>query len=458
MNPQKLQTTFLGLCRDYAKAGEVFGSEEHRDKKSCTFTLICRAVRLELVYQLRGIAGAPPSTLYCRVYPDKNCPIFLHLPEVLALTGSEDYRACYFPYIETEQRMRDCFRALTDILSDHLPALEKLGISGDDRALLERAIRASGVDTMDPDLILQNGSNEQVGYLMARQFQEVGFVTRHTDFAPWNFYLHGQPEKALSAYQKRNDLTLYERSLCRFLETPEGKGFVPMPPECFAKGDMEAVTVGKQDGLTLFKCMFALYPICAAAGCLLMGVIQLISSYGTLCWFGAPWYMGLLLGGLPALFGGIALRRQIIPLINRKTSRQQLDFDDILNPSPAMEKFAIGAFLVALGFSVFFGVMMGSSAVRLYEDYGTKSDSVFESTRFEYGDIDAIYYISARHNEYGGRIDRASYVIALEDGTLIDLDGYTTVEKTEREALPIFEERGIPLFKVDSDLDLPGEL
>ena len=456
MKPKNLRNAFLRLCQEYAKQPQVLGTEIEQNKKSCAFNLFYRNVKLQLVYHSGSSVSIAPSVLYCRVFPDKNCPLYLHIPQLLPLLEIEDYRACYFPYIESHSRMEACFAALTEFWEKLYPILETLASAGKDRDLLEKHLLSFEIDGLNPEEVLSAGSEQQNMFLYIQRKQDPAFVVRFTKWSPWEKYLDGKLKKAASAYKKQKDLLIYEQGLCAFLETPAAKSFVPIKPECYAAKDLRAVTKGQDDGLSLFIGMLVLYPVCAALGCLLMGLNQIISAYGTLCWLGAPWYEGFMLGGLPAIFGGIALRRQLMPIWNRKTSRQQLEFDDIINSSSAVEKFAMGAFVVATALTLFFGVMMANGSVRLYDTYGDLDDGLFGREKFYYEQIDAIYHIQARYNDYGDRIEYGSYVIAMEDGRLIDLYGNTDEETSRKEALPIFEKMGIAVIELDSDRDLPG--
>ena len=457
MKPDKLKAEFLRLCRRELRLGDPLGTEEGQEKKAVTFALLYPTAKLELVYRFGTVAASVTSTLYCRVYPDKNSPLYLHLPQILPLLEVEDYRACYFPFIENSQRMAECLAALTKILEPLLPKLEKLGRDGGDRALLTRWIKSVVSPDTDPERVLRRDSDEYRAFLWLMAVQEEGWICRYTQFGPWQRYVFGEPEKALSQYRKKKDLTEYELGLCAFLEKPEGKAFRPMPPECFAQKDMKEVSAGKDDFGTIVKCVLVVYALCAVAGCLVMGLVQLISAWGTVCWFGAPWWSGFILGGLPAVFGGIALRRRIIPLVCGKKAKQKLEFDDITNATPFAEKLAAVTFALSLCATVFFGAMMSGDVIRLYESHGQYTPETFCFQEFEYSEIVAVYHIDARHNMDGDRIDRASYVIVLEDGTVIDLDGYATVKQTEKKVLPLLERYEIDIIELDSDRDLPGE-
>lgn len=454
MKPRLIQEEFMRLCKEYSMQPDLLGTTQNRDKTGIVFSLVFHNVKLDLVYRIKASAGVPPSVLYCRVYPNKNSPVYLHLPQLLPLLGMDDFRACYFPYIETTQRMQACFQNLTDFIDAVLPTLKHTAAKGNEQTLLHRHIGCIAND-MQPEAILSNGTPEQEGFLMIQKVQDTGFIARFTEWGPWKDYIMGFPEKALIKYRKQKDLLPYEQKLCAFISTSEGQTFVPMPPDCCAQKDMLAVTSGKDDGGTLFKGMLYLYLVLSPIACLLILLFQLISAYGTLCWLGPPWYMGFLIAGLPSLFGGIAFRRKLIPFINRKTAKKQLDFDDIVNSSAGVDLFAKIVFIIATICSLVFGALMATETVRLYDNYVEYPTSLLRKKTFTYSQIEAVYYIESRYNDYDERINRDSYVIALDNGYLLDLDGYTSVKKTEQKVLPILKKHGIQIIPLDSDRDLP---
>ena len=106
MDVTALKEEFMALCRPLADRPEFVHTEFEAGKKACAFSMLLRASRIELVYCWKWEVLAPPSVLFCRVYLNKNVPLFLHLPELICELGEEDFRTCYFPCIESVQRMR----------------------------------------------------------------------------------------------------------------------------------------------------------------------------------------------------------------------------------------------------------------------------------------------------------------------------------------------------------------
>ena len=99
---------------------------------------------------------------------------------------------------------------------------------------------------------------------------------------------------------------------------------------------------------------------------------------------------------------------------------------------------------------MFFAIMILISNVRFYED-----NISFENKTYSYDNIDSVYYIESRHNVYDERIERASYVILFDDKTSLDLDGFTSIQFTELEVLPLLSKKGISIKSVMSEKELP---
>lgn len=93
--------------------------------RSVLFAVETRLSKIEFVYTLKGMTVCPKSTLFVRLYPQKNRPLFFHLYE-MAREG--DFRCTYFPFIENAERMQACFAVLAAMVEEYLPALEALAM------------------------------------------------------------------------------------------------------------------------------------------------------------------------------------------------------------------------------------------------------------------------------------------------------------------------------------------
>jgi hypothetical protein len=162
-----------------------------------------------------------------------------------------------------------------------------------------------------------------------------------------------------------------------------------------------------------------------------------------------------LLAALPAMFGGIALRRSLYPLLFPKSASQKLEFDDIISDTPLVRYLSRGALAVTAAGVLLLIPVISSSNVQLYEDRATVNHSLLEHQSFTYDEVEAIYHIQSRYNDFGTRLELDSYVIATADGQLTDLYAFASGEETRKKALPIFQKAGLEIIELDSDRDLP---
>lgn len=442
---EKIEKKFLELALGFgSEMGALYCAVENEKKKQVV-SLYFRAVKLQLVYSCKWVDIAPPSVLYCRVFPDKNCPVFLQLPEILHYLGANDFRACYFPYIETRDRMARCFEALADILRTHLPAMEKLGTSEKVEQFLQDWLkRELGEEELPEKVDLSVVSKTSI-------MTEFGWVATFTIMGSYEAFLRGDVEKAKQLYGKRrnkNPLSPYEEDLLRFLDA--GGTVEPMPPGCYAAEDHRRFTGQMQD----WKGILLLYPPFAALFCVLLAVVGAVLSRGTLFFSSVPWWVGLILGLMPPLFCYPLLQKKIMALRFRKEWKQALAFLEITN-SQKWLKWMSGSFLaVVLVFELWFCFAVPPMAMRMYDDHGIYYTEEEKLERFSYDQVTAVYHISARYNVYGDRVERDSYVLLLSDGTAIDLDcEFGDVQGQYQVVSTLFPEHTIQ--ELDSDRDLP---
>lgn len=446
MRPEKLAKRFESLGRELASRIDALYFEVSRAKKAHVLSLTLRTVKLQLVYCWRWTDMAPPSVLYCRVFPSKNHPVYLHLPEVLHYLEAKDFRACYFPYIESEQRMEVCFQALTDILVEHLLEIEKIGASNRAGEILkEQLLRLT--DDENTDL-----SDEWTKGLIRsmQEKQDWIYVMTFTTMQGYDAFLRGDRERAIKSYRKRkqNDLLPYEKELCDFLAA--GGEVQPMPPECYAAAEYQKYAGQKQD----WKMIFLLYPVFAVFFCALLGAVNTFLARGAWYYSGVPWWFGTILGLMPPIFGYPLLQKYLIGLVNRNNRKKAMDFFEITDHQKWLRWFSGILLAVTMGLTFWFCLAVPNMSLRLYDGYGYYYTEEENTERFEYSEVTEVYHISARYNEYGGRVERPSYVLVLSDGRYIDLDlEFGDLEGQRQVVADLFPE--LTILQVDSDRDLP---
>ena len=456
MKVNKLNDYFCELCEQLNIAEKALYTEFEKEKKVTFYSLYFRQIKIQLVYSWKWENIAPVSVIYCRIYLDKNIPLYLHLPEILSYLKIEDYRACYFPYIETKQRMECCLGALLNIIKDYIPMLESLGMTDQAKEIQEYWMNHNYFQnsekndlgfSADEKLSLKN-ENDRNAALFSMLLQESLMVDRYTISAAYELFLLGDWKHSIKKYKKyeKSGMSDYEKGLCEFMNNHLASEFQPMPEECFTLVEYRKALNQKKEYLE----MFLIYVPCAILSCMLMGLINKFCSYQTIFYSGTGAWFGLILGIPIALFGQYTFRYPLKRLLDKNNTT--IDFLEIVDNHPWIEKLSKIALIISGIGMIAAGIVFGKMSFRGYENYAVYYTGQGETEQFLYDDIKQIYYIHARHNEFGDRVERASYVVVLQNGKQIDLDAHMSVQKQEEFVNMLFVD--INVVQLDSDIEL----
>lgn len=452
-----------------AEAVEAFGNRLGaldtyvvEGSKSLLFGVETRLSKIEFVYTLKGKAICPKSTLFVRLYPQKNRPLFLHLYE-LAREG--DFRCTYFPMIESPERMGACFAVLAAMVEEYLPTLEALALdeAAYDARLSEKrqaVLRCANIKEEkvpdDPELAVDFWVTWEDFY---ESFAQLAFFTSYDGYTA---FLQGNLAKAKKRYAKRaakGDLLPYEQRLLAFLDTPEAAEYQPLPPEC--AGFLRAMTYGngKEEGKLLLVTGSLCYGAALAVGWLIVGLVYLLCGRGTV-YFPVDWPFFFLLPLLPAVFGAVALRRLCIPLVFRGEAERVAAVDALVNGKRASGIALVLTGLLTVAF-LFFTLVLAACVPRLYTDRMVYDDAarfpLLNPATYAYADIDRVCYIEGRWNVYDELVERGSYVLIFTDGRVVDLDGALSVKDTEAYVLTYVVTNGTEISRYASDRELAAE-
>ena len=449
MNVAELKAEFIALCRPLADRPEFVHTCFEEGKKSCSFSMLLRACKIELVYCWKWETLAPPSVLFCRVYLNKNVPLFLHLPELLCELEAEDFRACYFPCIESARRMADCFHALMAVVDDYIPRAEALAQSARANAVMQRRFREEFLENRTEDKEKNVWNYNDSTDRTAREFIDTAFesvlVERFTANAAYLDYLTGNWERSLKRYQKmeKSGLSVYETKLCRFMARPENRGFQAMPPQCMA---MTAYQKFEQGPRCLGDMLLCSIPWSALFFLIIAGM-NVIMARGTVFFFGVPLWCCLIPGLGCGVFGYIAFQKQYLKWMNR---RQELEFAQLSDHHGRLKKLTVAIFGLVAALGLAFCISLPLMSSRFYDHYAVILHDEFR--RFEYADLDSVYMIRGRYNEYGDFIARPSYVLVFRDG-MVDLDCEASLKKQKMLVETLFPDR--VAIEAESDRELP---
>lgn len=454
---ETIKKAFIALCKQEENNLELVFSEISEDKHEAVWSVYLRMIRIDFVYSWRWLDLGPPSVLYCRIYLSKNDLLYLHFPVLLGYLKAEDYRACIFPCIESEERMKCCFDALMSIVWDHISKIEAAAETELGSQIMRRhAIygfapspkKLAKTDQQEPDT---------EALLWLQRFQEGIELSRLCDFKPYREFLSGNWKKSLKLYKKLESkgLSEYEKGLCRFMEDPANRGFQPISKECYMLPRFRKSTGQLADA----RGMLLVYAVAAVFLCGLLQILRTVQAWGTVYYLGVGWWSGLILAGIPAIFGYGAWQDKVHAIMSRKRP-WVIEYYRFAMTKSKFYKGFYKAFkwlvVVILVVEVTFCFRMVAIGDCFYDTYAVTSSlhqMQEERQRFEYEDVVAIYHLNGRYNEFGDRLERQSYVICLEDGTWLDLDSSCSVEKQRAIVTDLFPH--IPITELDSDRDLP---
>lgn len=451
----ELEKVFLTRCEEYAKSINALGTKTTSEKKTTFFSISLSSIKLQFIYSKKRGAFDLPSTIFARVYLNKNTNHFYHIPELLAFLGIDDYRACYFPYIESEERMNCCFDAFTNVIDSHIEDFEKIVTTfrhEEMRRYQFESIKAmyslKEEDYNEPDIYIK----------MLEMGETMTFLQRQTIFDAYYNLCCGKREEAIKKYEKllsKNLLFDYEKRLLEFIKKPENTDFKPITDECFSYRDAKPYILNS-NGFSFKTFAFSLgvtIPIFLIS----TFVVEKILSAGAIAYYGAPWWVTLLFGAVSALSVTIGFADNINKIVGDKKAKTRVKYRQILESKLSKD---IGE-VIFRSFSAIlfvFVMMLSLLTTSVYDTYiKTPSDgNPFEMTQIQYEDVEKIYYMNARYNVYGDRIDRPSYVFILKDGTIFDFDMINTAEETEKDVLPLLEKYDLEIIKVDNHKEIPG--
>ena len=460
MRTKDIEKIFIKRCEEYAKEICAIDTQVDRKKNETHFSIYLSISRITFVYRTKESEFNHPSTLYVRLHLKKNRDIFFHIPELLSFLGIEDFRAFCFPYIENEKRFNVCFDALTNLLNDHWKEFENIVLQGryDELQNLQKD-KFFKFHELNEE-ILNDYEKEVLQAELSDWHESFEFLFRYTTNTDYYSFCLGKIQKAKKKYAKKvekDKATDYEKMLLEFISKPENAGFRPMPDECFAYRDSQAYLYGKEG----FPCSWHTTALSIVFGATLFIIVSRIFSLylfrDTIGYFGADWWISGFFGAVAGVPIAVLMPERIKVALKDKKAKFNNEFQDIVESEKwtSFTKYLIhGAIAILLTVTVW----LSSMSMRLYDTYGQypTMDKPIGWTDFKYVDIDNAYYITARYNTYGDRIDRPSYVLVMKNGDIIDFDGYTSVEKTEEIMLPILEKYSIEIINVDSGKDIPG--
>lgn len=453
----QLEKAFIKNCEEYAKTIGAFGTKKSTNKKAVFYSVSLAMLKLQFVYFKKSSALGLPSTLFVRVYLNKNSELYYHIPDLLSFLKIDDFRACYFPYIENEERMNSCFKALANVLNAHLDSFQQ--IASDFRSEEMRKYQFDSVKSIWG--LKQEDFDNLEFYGQMQQFFEMSqYLHRYSDFSPYYELCCCNREKSIKLYEKlisKNKAYPYEKRLAEYIKQPENADFKPLSEACFAYKKAKKYILNPAN--TTIKGYFLAFLISLVIYTGTSLLISAITCAGAVASFGV-WgnvCLSLLFALCMAVFVAIGFADTLNKITKDKKFAERNNYKGILETK---KEKSLGQ-IVARSLSVIMFLMLVCFSfwtTRAYDTYILVSDDTnfFKPIRIEYKDIEKIYYMDARYNVYGDRIERPSYVLSTKDAVLFDFDSITTAEKTEEKFLPLIKDYNLEIVRVDNESEIPN--
>lgn len=171
-----------------------------------------------------------------------------------------------------------------------------------------------------------------------------------------------------------------------------------------------------------------------------------IMSKDTLFYSGLNGWDSILFSALPTIFGSIIFKSKFHKLFNKNDVSKAIEYDKILN-STVSKKISYIFFEIILIVVIVFFVYMINGNLKVYDEYMLYKSDDFLSEEYEeyrFDELEDVYHIDGRYNDYGDWIERDSYVLLFTDGTMFDTDCILASKND-------IEENFIPIIKVYVD-------
>ena len=427
------------LVSDFSQQTNALEVEFTENKKLAEWTIKYNIIKFQFVLTKKEKVLCPISTLFCRVYLGKNETFFYHIPELMEYLEPENYKCYYFPYIESEERMDACFSVLATFLKKHYERINALAKSTEMSTKIKEAKLAEIIA-----LFTEKEPEPEMLEFALEGYETYVLLPRNAADSAYREFVCGNYEKALKFYGQmaaKGTLTNYEKRLYAFIKDLKTE-YVAIPVECDTIRKVKKWSSPSGEGSSIFLAAISLEIILGLLFGAMVAVINAILSSGTLYYAGMPWYCAFIFAGIPALFGGVAVRNFIRKRVQKELYQEASQFDHLTNPK-WVEILARTIFSVTLVGTLFVCFCTSFMSTRFYEEHMTYNDGEefipVGTTTCYYSELKNVYYSEGVYNVYGDYIDRPSYLFEFEDGTVWDSDGCTSVEAVEEHILPLID-------------------
>lgn len=438
------------FCQDsegiFCEAVKYYKNEDPaKGLKYFSANIYYSSVYVNFTYTAHGTLGAVNSILGCSVNLDKNGGYReIPLPLMSDYLGYDITAPMFIPNIISEKDMEKAFEIIGNVIIALLPELIR---AGDDKEFKD-SILSKYNEEMKYVFDIDSVENINSEYVIDYNFYDF-FVLRFTMEA-FDYYLKGDFEKACKRLSKIKKPTGYEKRLLSVLQSG-------MYEKCQTSlRDIEDICKSAsttkdemKELFVMFASWFILTPLTSAVYLLIFFFVFLMENKSSVYLMGPEynWPFCICAGVFTAIAVSYFTRFKFYKLFHKKDYEKYEKLSSMQNGKGA-DSFMKGFTYVIFCVSIVLSVLLCKWNINFTEN-GVIDNTKFLSLRGEYytyEEIERIYYLPERTNDFGEVLEFPSYVM-VADGKEIDFYEFADIEDYEKELLPFLEDKGIKIEK-----------
>ena len=435
---EKTEGIHLELVSHYKRGEEIDDLKYRRAYIFYTSFLV------EFKYTIHGPLHVTNSILECMIHTDKNKDgIAIPLAMFLDYIGIGTARPLSIPGITDSEGMKAAFDWIGSEMEAHIQAIAKSFNKRDKIACAffeeASAILNTKIDETNAEFYIDDGF--------------LSFFTLRFCSSAFINYIKGDAETAVKQLKKVKKKIGYET---RTLMLWESGGMMELSDSSKLQEGLESysksgvVGADKKETVAMFLSWLVLTVLFSVGYLGLFFLLYAVENESAVYLMG-PLYnfpyciMAAFLSAIPtSYFTRLWFYKRLFP----KNYEKYCAIDQVNNGKGA-DNLIKGLLIVCVLCSLAGTVLFAKFGIKFMDD-GFVDNSKFLSVSgqyYEYEDIERIYYMPSRVNEFGETIEYPSYVIVLKNGREIDLYEYDEVERYEEPLLAHLKEKGVRVEK-----------
>lgn len=427
-----------GVYIDISK--EYKGEESPENLKHCIAKIYYNSYCVSLIYMAHSFLSVLNSILGCSVCFDKSEETLeIPLPLLTDYCDVDIATPMFIPTITNKEGMIQAFECVGAVLKQ----MHEMFIDISHDVSRKASIMASYYD----ELKIFYGSDEFISYSSSLEIYEY-FMLRCCSDAFIN-YIKGDTDTAIKQLKKIKKPSGYESRMIMLL-TAGARHEIPESSSLIANAktyNKHGVQNQSFKEVALFIVSWLIFSIPTSVAFLALYLIFVwIEGRDSFTLLGPKYNIPYVIMSalLLAIFMSYFARKQFTKIFDKKNYEKYCELDSIQNGA-GTDKIMKGFFGFVFFVSVIFLALFSRWNVNFLPD-GFVDNTKFFSIKgqyYTYEEIEEVYYLPNRENDFGYILDFPSYVIKMTNGKEIDLYEIAEIEDYEDTLVSYLREKGV---------------